>query len=72
MPSKTKSESDRGFDAVAESRRWKEAVARETQGMTAAERMAYFRSHSSVPAIAARENHREDTSCIVREEPPTP
>jgi hypothetical protein len=30
------------FDAVAESRRWKEAVARKTEGMTAAEVLAYF------------------------------
>ena len=72
MPSKTKSEPDRGFNAVAESRRWKEAVAAETQGMTAAERMAYFRSHSSVPAIAARAHHPDDASCIVREDPPAP
>jgi len=30
------------FDAVAESRRWKEAVARETEGMTRDEVVAYF------------------------------
>ena len=30
------------FDAVAESRKWKEAVARETEGMTRDEVMAYF------------------------------
>ena len=72
MPSKTKSESDCGFDAVAESRRWKEAVAAETQGMTAAERMAYFRGHSSVSAIAARAQQPHDESCIVREDPPLP
>ena len=30
------------FDAVAESRRWKEAVARKTEGMTRAEVLAYF------------------------------
>jgi hypothetical protein len=30
------------FDAVAESRRWKEAVAKETEGMTPEERIAYF------------------------------
>jgi hypothetical protein len=29
------------FDAVAESRRWKEAVARKTEGMTSAEVLAY-------------------------------
>ena len=30
------------FDAVAESRKWKEAVARETEGMTAEQTIAYF------------------------------
>ncbi len=70
MPGKTTSDSQRGFDAVAESRKWKEAVARETEGMTAAERMTYFRRHSSVPAIAARARNSEEPSSVVREEPP--
>lgn len=30
------------FDAVAESRKWKEAVARETEGMTREQILAYF------------------------------
>ncbi len=30
------------FDAVAESRKWKEAVAKETEGMTPEETLAYF------------------------------
>jgi len=30
------------FDAVAESRKWKEAVARKTEGMTRMEVLAYF------------------------------
>jgi hypothetical protein len=30
------------FDAVAESRKWKEAVARETEGMTPEQTIAYF------------------------------
>ncbi len=30
------------FDAVAESRRWKEAVAKETEGMTREETVTYF------------------------------
>ncbi len=62
----------KAFDAVAESRKWKEAVASETAGMTAAERMAYFRSHSSVAAIAAHARNSDDASCVVREEPPKP
>lgn len=30
------------FDAVTESRKWKEAVARETEGMTSEQTLAYF------------------------------
>lgn len=30
------------FDAVAESRNWKEAVAKETEGMTVEQTIAYF------------------------------
>jgi hypothetical protein len=30
------------FDAVAESRKWKKAVAKETEGMTPEETVAYF------------------------------
>jgi len=30
------------FDAVTESRKWKEAVAKETEGMTPEQIMAYF------------------------------
>ncbi len=30
------------FDAVAESRKWKEAVARETRGMSPEQTIAYF------------------------------
>jgi hypothetical protein len=42
------------FDAVAESRNWKEAVADITTGMSVTERMAWFRSQSSVAAIRAQ------------------
>jgi hypothetical protein len=54
------------FDAVAESRKWKEAAARETAGMTAAERIAYFSKHP--PAASVSE--KDDATSIVREEPP--
>ena len=53
----------KAFDAVKESRKWKEAVARETAGMSTEERIAYFQRHSSVEAAE---------SCIVREDPPKP
>lgn len=52
MP-KTTDKSPR-FDAVAESRKWKEAVARETKGMTVAERMAWFRQHSLISAVRTK------------------
>ena len=69
MPTKpSQSESARGFDAVSESRRWKEAVAAETAGLSSVERMAWFRRQSSVPAIreAARSAPGE---LVVREDP---
>ena len=41
MPTKnSQTEAKRGFDAVAASRRWKEAVAAETAGLSVGERMA--------------------------------
>ena len=72
MPNPTNPEALPGFDAVAESRKWKEAVARETAGMSIAERIAYFRRHSSVEAIRQQASVAESAeSCAVREEPPT-
>ena len=70
MPAKNnQTESERGFDAVAESRRWKQAVAAETTGLGIAERMAWFRRQSSVPAI--REQAQSAAGDLVlREEPP--
>lgn len=68
MPSQTsQTESDRGFDAVAESRRWKEAVAESVAGMSISERMAWFRSQSSVKAIRDQASPEE---LVLREEPP--
>jgi hypothetical protein len=70
MPEKNRqTENERGFDAVAESRRWKEAVAAETAGLSMSERMAWFRRQSSVPAI--REQALSATGDLaLREEPP--
>jgi hypothetical protein len=59
----------RSFDAVAESRRWKEAVAARTSGMSMNERMAWFRQQSSVPAIRGR-TQPATGDLILREEPP--
>lgn len=41
-PGSSKARSAGEFDAVAESRKWKEAVAKETEGMTPEETVAYF------------------------------
>jgi hypothetical protein len=51
MPTKSNQTKPAAFDAVAASREWKQAVAKTTAGMTMAERMAWFRSQSSIPAI---------------------
>jgi hypothetical protein len=68
MPTKTsKNEPGRGFDAVAESRRWKEAVAAETAGMSVTERMAWFRRQSSVSAIRSQ---AAEAGLSLHEEPP--
>ena len=70
MPMKNNpSESQRGFDAVSESRRWKQAVAAATAGMSRSERVAWFRRQSSVPAI--REQAQSTPGApVLREEPP--
>lgn len=62
-------EEGRGFDAVAESRRWKEAVASKTAGMSISERMAWFRQQSSVSAIRNQKQHAPG-DLVLREEPP--
>ena len=57
------------FDAVAESRRWKESVARQTAGMSRTEVLEFFngaRTAASHPHDTAAE------TCVVREEPPKP
>jgi hypothetical protein len=71
MPNPTNPEALPGFDAVVESRKWKDAVPRETAGTSVAERMAYFRRHSSVESIRQRASAVESAeSCVAREEPP--
>jgi hypothetical protein len=70
MPSQNCQTEPERFDAVAESRKWKEAVAEETAGMTIAERIAFFRRHSSVEAIRQSASAAEsEESCVLREEP---
>ena len=47
-----------GFDAVAESRKWKEAVGRETAGMTSEEVLAYFNDFAEKCFVERRERAR--------------
>jgi hypothetical protein len=54
MPTKNRKNETETFDAVAESRKWKEMVAHTTSSMSAIERIAWFRSQSSVYAIRNR------------------
>jgi hypothetical protein len=69
MPTKhSPTEADRGFDAVAESRRWKESVAEKTAGMTIPERIAWFRRQSSVTEIRDRAGEAAK-GMTVREDP---
>ncbi len=57
------------FDAVAESRRWKESVARQTAGMNRTEVLEFFNG----ARIASSQPHdTSDKPCVVREEPPKP
>jgi hypothetical protein len=64
-PMKTKK-----FDAVAESRRWKAAVARETEGMSREQVLAFFDKDRVLAAMRA---HREADEPVgsVREVPTT-
>lgn len=72
MPMKHRqSNSQRGFDAVAESRRWKEVVAAETAGMSIRERMAWFRRQSSVPAIREQSQSNAAKRCCGKSLPHT-
>ncbi len=52
------------FDAVTESRRWKQAVARQTTGMTRAEVLVFF---DKAQVLAALEQANEP-SLVLRED----
>lgn len=65
MPTpKTNLDAIPGFDAVTESRKWREATSRRLQAMTLEERLANL-NEARAKYLAEREE-----SCIVREEPP--
>ena len=65
MKSKTKTfDAIPGFDAVTESRKWREATSRLLAAMSREDRIAYL-SEARARYLAEREQ-----SCVVREEPP--
>lgn len=68
-----------GFDAVAESRKWRAATSRLLASMSRDERLAYL-AEARVRYLADREGKgvaipdqaMGEESCVVREEPPKP
>ena len=56
------------FDAVAESRRWKEATARRTADMSREEVLAFFNKERVLREMRGV----GEQTCIVREDPPKP
>ncbi len=57
------------FDAVAESRRWKEAVAQQTAGMTREQVLAFFNRDRVIAALGTI-RQADEPPCVLREEPP--
>ena len=57
----------KSFDAVLESRRWKESVARKTEGMSRAELLEFF---NSARTASVRQQETPEGTLILREEPP--
>jgi hypothetical protein len=70
MATSTNPEAIPGFDAVAESRKWREATSRKLSAMSREERLAYLNTarerYLARTGVAVVEND----SCIAREEPP--
>lgn len=77
MPNPTNPEPLPGFDAVAESRKWREATSRLLDSMTREERIAYLNG-ARVRYLAERKTDGAGTTdqsvreefCVVREDPP--
>jgi|GEM_PF-1505851 len=61
-----------GFDAVAESRKWREPTSRELFPMNREERMAYLSAARERYLAGSKERAGQEESCVVREEPPKP
>jgi len=68
----TNPESIPGFDAVAESRKWREATSRRLFAMSREERMAYLSAARTRYLAEMKEHAAPEESCAVREEPPKP
>ncbi len=66
----TNPESIPGFDAVAESRKWREATSRQLFAMSREERMAYLSAARTRYLSGTKEHATEEESCAVREEAP--
>jgi hypothetical protein len=62
-------ESIPGFDAVAESRKWREFTSRRLFAMSREERMAYLSAARTRYLSGAKEPAAPGESCVVREEP---
>ena len=56
------------FDAVAEARRWKAAVSRETEGMSREQVLAFFNKDRVLVALGVNPEAGEP-ACLVREVP---
>ena len=66
----TNPESIPGFDAVAESRKWREATSRRLFAMSREERMAYLSAARTRYLSGTKEHAGQEESGVVREEPP--
>jgi hypothetical protein len=70
MATSTNPEAIPGFDAVAESRKWREATSRKLSAMSREERLAYLNSARERYLARRDDVVAGDDSCVAREEPP--
>ena len=76
---KTNPEPIPGFDAVAESRKWREATSRKLEAMSKDDRLVYlaeararYLAGRDEKNVAVPDQAAGEESCVVREEPPEP
>ena len=70
MPTSTNPDVIPGFDAVAESRKWREATSRKLSAMSRDERIAYLNAARARYLTEREVGSAELTACVIREEPP--